>query len=231
MAERTGWRDVPMPPSVAALPRSAGGLPVPYVASWEGEEEMRIEECPFVHNQRAVVPVHRRVGETRPVFGIMEPQRQREVTALYRCQVCRKQLPPIGETPRRTFLWLPAMLREPDTYRGHRVCLEPWVCDDCLVYALRVCPGMVASPVPVDIRADLAAHVTRYPIDVLAVWTANLIAVIGRVKGESGLRVQGAVTYCKIEPLRYRRLRGDHLFDPGVAEVRRQLELKGPPDG
>ena len=66
IATRASWRDVAIPESIAALPRSEGGLPVPYVATWEGEDEMRIAPCPYAEGRLAVFPIEGQLGRTRP---------------------------------------------------------------------------------------------------------------------------------------------------------------------
>lgn len=223
MKERTSWRDVPMPDTIARLPRSDGGLPVPYVAQWEGEEHMTIRPCPYAIGQLGVFPTDPEAfTRGRPVFGIMEPSRQREVCMAVKCQVCRGVLDPMTEelVPTSSIHWLVDMLREPKTMRGHKLALEPWVCDDCLVYALQVCPGLIGSKTPfrsmmVDKRVAIK--------NVLAVWTANVIAVTvhpgGNLKGKAP-----CLGYHKIEPLLYTRLSAVHLLSYGPAEIRDMLD-------
>lgn len=215
-----------MPARIAALPKSKGGLPVPYVASWEGEEEMMIRADPLLFGQRAVFPKHgSKVGKTRPVFGIMEPSRQRECLMLFRCQVCHAKLAPIEDLvyPESEPLWLIDMLHEPDTMKGHNLALEPWVCDECLVYALQVCPGMVKGIAPV---VELEVIVDRRLLlrNVLAVWSANAIGTMiephGNIEGQPR-----CIGYAKIEPLRFTRMSAATFLHYGPATVR---DLLGP---
>lgn len=221
------WKYVEMPPTVAALPRSAGGLPVPWVAQWDGEEDMRVAPCRWANGRDAVFPAAgSQIGLTRPVFGIMEPSRQREAVGAVRCQVCRGDLSEMSDTldEGREPLWLIDLMHEPKTMRGHRLVLEPWVCDDCLVYALQVCPGMLlASPPPG--HQDTSGWRIR---NVLAVWTSNAIGVMTIPRGN----LEGAAPcfgYFKIEPLLYRRLSSFHLLEHGPAEIRSMLVADGPP--
>lgn len=217
-----------MPERIAELPRSAGGLPVPYVAQWEGEEDMTIEPCEYALGQRSVFPLHgSQVGLTRPVFGVMEPSRQREVVMDVRCQVCRLKLPPIDDAETGGEIhWLIDLLHEPDTMRGHRLSLEPWVCDDCLVYALQVCPGLVMPGARQNLRqmAEPRDALRR----VLAVRSANCVATtikpMGNIKGQPP-----CVSYLKIEPLRYVRVAAYHLLEYGPAAIRDMLDAEGRP--
>lgn len=213
---RPSWRSVPMPERIAALPRSAGGLPVPFVAQWEGEDEVAIRPCEFA-GRRAIFPLKSQVGVTRPVFGVMEPSRQRAVLASTCCQVCRAWLGDMtseledGRPP----LWLVDMLHEPATFRGHRLAIEPWVCDECLVYALQVCPGLVGAG-----KAK----------NVLAVWTANLVSPI--IQPPAPLNRQPpCVGYLKVEPLRFLRIGADTILAYGPAEIREMIRDEIPKVG
>lgn len=219
---RPGWKTVPMPERIAALPRSAGGLPVPYVAQWEGEDEMLVAPCQWADGKPAIFPVRSGLGITRPVFGVMDPSRQREAVRAVLCQVCHVQLGPMSDVlePGREPLWLIDMLHEPDTLRGHKVALEPWVCDDCLVYALQVCPGMLARSSKVE--RETIVDPTLLLKNVLAVWTANVFgtSVIpgGNLKGRPP-----CIGYLKIEPLVFTRTRATYLLEYGPAAIRQML--------
>lgn len=213
-----------MPPRVAALPRSAGGLPVPFVAAWEGEQEMEIRPCPLVQGQKAIFPARGSlVGETRPVFGEMEPSRQRYAVASVSCQVCRLQLGPMTsdlEDGPRDPLWLVDMLAVPDTLPGHRVAIEPWVCDDCLVYALQVCPGMLVRSTRLERRT--VADPSLLLKNVLAVWTANVFAAHAIPGGNLRGR-QACVGYLKIEPLRFLRMRASTVIEYTPSAIREMI--------
>ena len=179
------------------------------------------------YGQQAVFPARELVGVTRPVFGVMEPSRQRRAVSEVRCQVCFAELAPISESlgASSTVHWLTDRLHEPRTMRGHQLVLEPWVCDECLEYVLQVCPGMIRRAGRAEPPAD--PDLLRYRV--LAVFSANLIAVTGRIGGSGDLAGAVAVTYCKIEPLTYRRLSASTVLEHGAAAVRRMLETEGPP--
>lgn len=217
-----------MPPGVARLPRSRGGLPVPTVAQRAGEDLMRIAPCPYASGRRAVFPADAVPADATPEFGVMEPSRQRRAVMDFRCQVCDDPLVRLTDVPRTdgAFLWLADMLQTPDTMPGHGLALEPWVCDDCLGYALAVCPGLVRYPQPERARAPIP--VEERLVRLLAVWTGNAVATVikphGNLEGEPP-----CVGYLKIEPLRYRRLLATHFLELGPAELRRQLMAEGPP--
>lgn len=198
---------------------------MPYVAQWSGEDEMALRVCRYADSQRAVFPRKPdQVGRGKPVFGVMEPSRQREVVATMRCQVCHTPLPGITNVlvPGGRPLWLADLLREPPTFRGHHVSLEPWVCDDCMVYALQVCPGLIGA-------MWAAPELKRSPLGhVLMVWTANLICTTARLGGN----LEGkppAVSYLKIEPLRYARIPVETFLLMGPLELRRRAVLEGLP--
>jgi hypothetical protein len=68
---------------------------------------------------------------------------------------------------------------------------EPWVCEDCLAYALQVCPGLL----------KIAAGRYRHPLRLLRVRKAQPVAVSGRIGGTGPVAGQRAVTYVKALPL------------------------------
>jgi hypothetical protein len=158
------WRDVPEPDTLEHVLRSAGGLPVPYVAAWSSENDRQIvRPCPLVQGKPAFFSGGRR-GDGDPVFGEMEPSRQRHCVIKRRCQVCNgrasEQLLVDGRGTSHSTLVGGAWLK---------VVLEPWVCAPCLVYALRVCPGLVTKSAYQQIqilevrRAVPVAVLTRHP--------------------------------------------------------------------
>jgi len=135
-----------------------------------------------------------------------------------RCQVCTLELPPMHHEDAGAVHWLIDLLHEPNTMRGHRLCLEPWVCDDCLVYALQVCPGMLRA-------RKKKSNALR---SVLAVTTANIVAVTIKPGGNLTGRPP-CVGYLKIEPLCYVRIAAEHLLSYGPAEIRFLLGEDGKP--
>lgn len=211
---KRSWRDVPMPAGVAALPRAANGMPVPYVAAWEGEDDMVVEKDEAADGAEAVFPRVPRVGKTRPVFGEMEPSRQRAVVRYVLCQVCAVELGPMWDTNQGQPLhWLIDMMHEPSTLPGHMLVLEPWVCDDCMVYALQVCPGLLGRPGK------------KPPRNVLAVRTSGVLAATIKPQGKlAETRTKPCIGYLKIEPLEFRRIRIGHFLSYGPADIREMLE-------
>lgn len=187
---------------------------MPYVASWEGESEMAILPCRWAFGKRAVYPARDLVGTTRPIFGEMEPSRQRECVISVRCQVCHVELEEMSDkvVAGRPFQWLADLMHTPKTMPGHRLVLEPWVCDDCLIYALQVCPGLLGA------KGKLR--------NVLAVFSSSAIGVTIIPHGN----LEGAgpcLGYHKIEPLKYHRIAASHLLH--YRHELRELVMGDPP--
>lgn len=67
-----------------------GNVPVPYAASWTGEESIFVADCPHA-GQRAICQ-HEARGVGKPLFGQPHANRQREVIALDLCDLCAKPL-------------------------------------------------------------------------------------------------------------------------------------------
>lgn len=166
-----------MPPQIAALPRSDGGLPVPFVAQWSSEEEMYLRREPLAEGKVAAFTKGSR-GEGQPVFGVMDVERQRLCVMKCRCQVC-------GGSARERLLADGQGLGQSTVYDGapRRMLLEPWVCASCLAYALRVCPGLIR------LRHGARLHV-------LQVERALPVAVLTRLGGN--LAGREAIGYIKI---------------------------------
>jgi hypothetical protein len=89
---------------------------------------------------------------------------------------------------------------------------EPWVCEDCLVYALEVCPGILKA----------AAGRTRAPLRLLHVRSAQFVAVVAEIKGDGPVAGQHAVSYVKaavtdyaeVPPATFLAERGVKVPDP-----------------
>lgn len=125
-----------VPSHLDHLPRWRG-LPVPFINIWSGEAD----EHAMVHGPDATV---RRDGwfatghrEGDPDFTRQCPQRQRLVAFYGLCQVCSR---PVGK--QRNVLLLAGKVREVEGMPGTLLLGEPWVCDPCLEYVLRACPGV-----------------------------------------------------------------------------------------
>lgn len=152
----------PIPLHLSSLPRTKSGLPVPYVAMWEGEEIQHIAHDKNINAKALFSSPRRPDGDA--MLGFMEVSRQREVVALGLCQVCRKRL-----DPRDRFVV--GLL---ESHADGTMIREPWTCTRCLVFALRVCPGLIRKQ-----RSDDGLSVIR-----MSKW-ATLIAktdVIGLVQ-------------------------------------------------
>lgn len=67
-----------------------GNVPVPYAASWTGEEQIFVADCP--HAGRKAICQKEARGEGKPLFGKPHASRQREVIALDLCDLCAKPL-------------------------------------------------------------------------------------------------------------------------------------------
>ena len=197
------------------LPRSAGGLPVPYVARWVGEEALRIRPCRFARGQFALFARESWVGRSPPLFGWMDPRRQREVVRLGRCQVCRVMLPRLGG---RGVRWLVDFLVAPIVGRPETfVSFEPWTCAECLRYALRVCPGML--------RASCPGWPVGALVDVLAVRDARVVVTVVQPEGVLTGRPP-CVSYLAIEPLEFVRVPAETFLELGPEAA---LESLGEP--
>lgn len=141
-----------------------------------------------------------------------------------RCQVCRTQLGPMSDTiePESRIHWMVDLLHEPMSMIGHKLALEPWVCDSCMVYALQVCPGMLVKSSGAMRRSIVDPNLLVR--NVLAVWAANIVAVTiiphGNLEGQAPCG-----GYHKIEPLTFQRIAAAHFLHYGPVEIRGMLEL------
>lgn len=206
------WRAVPMSARVAELLTTEGGLPVPHVAAWSSERTERVSRD--IHLTRLgwngpATFSSGGQGEGRAVLGEMEPARQRRAVLDRRCQVCDLEL---GERhrpnpPWRQPLWLTDIRVKGNddegsvgndlagqTIRvGRRIVpliFEPWCCEDCLAYAIQVCPGLIS-------RRAGGTH-RRPPLRLLRVRKAEPVVVRGRIEGDGPVAGQIAATYVKL---------------------------------
>lgn len=70
--------------------RRIGAAAVPFTASWSGEEEFFLGQCP--HFNGLALCQATAVGVGRPLFGKPHGSRQREAIALGLCDLCGKSL-------------------------------------------------------------------------------------------------------------------------------------------
>lgn len=140
MTAAASWRDIPMPASLTERPRSAAGIPVPYVAAWTGEEgPWDIRPCEHAHGNLALFAPGAPVG--KPIFGRMDPARQRECIAARRCQVCHAYLEATVYAAHLT-----SGATHMDIRGRPRLMLnEPPCCRACFTYAIQVCPALLGA--------------------------------------------------------------------------------------
>ncbi len=128
-----GWRDVPMPPAVAALPRDKRGFPVPWVSCWEPAKW----EITMHSTYGAMIGSCAHVdGVGDPMLGNLCPAKQLSGMLGRLCDVCGRL---IGRNA--YFLGNKALVE-----RGYR---ELPVHKECALYAGQVCPGLI-TPAKID---------------------------------------------------------------------------------
>jgi hypothetical protein len=92
-----GWRDVPMPAGVAALPRTRSGIPITYTVAWSSERETVIRrdrdlERHFGKPMLAIFAGGAQ-GDGTPKLDIVNTRRARRATVRGLCQICARHLP------------------------------------------------------------------------------------------------------------------------------------------
>nr|BFD90985.1 hypothetical protein KitaXyl93_23450 [Kitasatospora sp. Xyl93] len=128
----TGWRQVPMPAEVKALPRDPRGYPVGWATLWEsGTRTLRIVAGTGPTLVCTCVP-----GCGRPLLGQVCPQRQRACMNERRCQLCGLR---IKYRFRVVFV---AGAPEGD---GPGFVIEAPLHCSCASYAIQVCPHLITG--------------------------------------------------------------------------------------
>ncbi|WP_440580916.1 hypothetical protein [Streptomyces sp. PT19] len=128
----SSWRNVPMPASVARLPRNSAGRPVPANVTWREPDDdgsLLVGRDPELggHITCPCTP-----GRGTPRFGEQCPVRQRQFMLQRQCGLCTEPIAPsaqlafIGETNAQYYL-------------------EPPLHQICAAYALQVCPVLHAA--------------------------------------------------------------------------------------
>jgi hypothetical protein len=148
-----GWRDVPMPRQIAALPRTNGGIPITYTVAWSSEQTPVARIDPLLHPLMpgALALFHGGAqGTGTPKLAVSDVARARRVVLAGLCQACGRRLPGRHEPPwRQRPRWLCDLRNSGQTIRlGLRtlpLIVDGWTCESCLTYALRVCPGLVSK--------------------------------------------------------------------------------------
>lgn len=128
------------------LPRDRRRLPVPHVAAWSSEvwgvarAEHHLPGWPLALFCRG------RQGRGRPMFDVVNEERQRRAVLLGRCQVCDGHLPlthgpTVGYT--RPYGWLPRATVERESVGrledGTPVTHEPLCCQPCAAWVAVHC--------------------------------------------------------------------------------------------
>ena len=141
------------PPQVQGLPHYSG-LPVPWIALWEGEQigpDMEVGADGSVRPAPGSKHIRKEFGlwcittpdnrTGKPDFGSTQSRRQRESMQRMICQIC-------GRTPRQsrsTHLWVvPNEAQHRELWEnGSRLMLNAPVCPSCLEFAETVCPHLI----------------------------------------------------------------------------------------
>jgi hypothetical protein len=112
-----------------------GQVAVPYTVSWTGEATFFVDRCPYSGMRaicQAVAP-----GSGKPCFGKPHHQRQREVIALEKCDLCGKPL------KNRTKVSLShARVRYNGAEGAAVMQVEPLLHRECAAESMRYCPSL-----------------------------------------------------------------------------------------
>lgn len=192
-----------MPPQVAALPRTASGIPITYTVAWTSEAETVIRPDPLMvplgasPTAPAIFSSGRR-GLGQPKLAVSETSRQRACNVQGRCQVCGGRL----RTGARWIADLRNQGQEIDIGDGQRrpLIVDSWTHRDCLEYALQACPGLARR---------------RPPIFRVHDW--QLVATFERPESIPPEQLpNGAIGWVKVVPLAYE----EFPFDEALEAVR-----------
>lgn len=146
------WRDVPMPPAVAALPQDRRGFPVPWVSEWsekrEDEIATRVVSAPHLGVlQVPSVDCTHVIGEGVPNLGALCPRSQIDGMLDRLCDVCGEFIPP------GPIYFLGGTSLADKTKGAFR---ELGLHYECALYSAQVCPGMVTAASRVAVFECLA---------------------------------------------------------------------------
>lgn len=113
-----------------------GDVPVPYTASWSGEEgRFFLATCPHARAMAICQPIA--IGEGKPRFGKPHSQRQREVIASDLCDLCGKPL------KNRTKVSLSHARPVPHSANGWEILqVEPLLHRECAAESMKYCPSL-----------------------------------------------------------------------------------------
>ena len=112
-----------------------GGVPVPYVASWSGEEHTFLGTCPYA--RRTAICQTQNRGASKPKFGSPHMVRQRQAIALALCDLCGKPLKSRTKVSLSQARPVPHAARPMDVLQ-----VEPLLHKDCAAISLRHCPSL-----------------------------------------------------------------------------------------
>ncbi|MFJ9580627.1 hypothetical protein ACIRQF_30090 [Streptomyces sp. NPDC101191] len=134
----SSWRDVPMPPAVARLPRNSAGRPVPGNIAWyEADDDGAIlvtrDDELGGHVTCPCTP-----GRGTPRFGEQCPMQQRLLMRQRRCGLCTQAITPLAQL---------VFVGESDA----AYYLEPPLHPLCAAYALKVCPVLHAAGESIEV--------------------------------------------------------------------------------
>lgn len=173
---------VPIPNSMRLLPKSNRGYPVPYVAEWSGEDSIVLPP-PIHHIFGMTVVTTGKPGDGYPQLGQMEPSRQRECMVTKHCQVCHRDL-------RNKTIFMAGGSVENMWFT------EPPVCLQCMVFAVQVCPGLVAAvkndDAPLLVRVVKKGSEIEYQQERCGI--ANLDLVKAGIIVPTGQKIEGTYT-------------------------------------
>ncbi|MFE4512571.1 hypothetical protein ACFRMQ_00015 [Kitasatospora sp. NPDC056783] len=127
------WRSVPMPPALAARPRTRAGLPVPANTPWKApgaEPSLRLHHTESLgdHLTCDCVP-----GQGVAAFGDQCPDEQRRLLLEERCGLCGRELKEGDEPP----VFIAA--------GGPPVFVEPAMHQPCAAFAIAACPVLSSA--------------------------------------------------------------------------------------
>lgn len=160
------WLHVPTPPSVALLPKTAGGMPVVDITQWDTGIEDEIIDTP----KGPMITCHCVPGIGRPKIGVQCPTRQRRSMKERRCNVCGVIISPEDE------LLFIGLYTHPDV-PNRVISREGPVHPECARYTALTCTAML------DRLGDVTVSVgTKYRIrDQIAVAVDHNGDVGGRI--------------------------------------------------
>lgn len=131
-----------------------GNTPVPFTASWTGEEKFTVGPCP--HSRRIAIFQASAPGEGKPLFGKPHANRQRQVIADGLCDLCGKPL------AARTKVSLSHARVRNNGAEGPAVLqVEPLLHRECAATSMRFCPSLRRDIATGDL---MVRQVTRYRV-------------------------------------------------------------------